>query len=266
MLGAALVWAVLTSQDTQASAAKPQWSVSGKWVVEFADQQCLARRPFSFRGKEVTVAILPWPASDGASLWLLLGDTGKKLNDAQIMVGGERTKVDGLVLKGQTTTKQFVHAAYLDGPAYARLRSTKLLSISSNQLRGEFTLASLEKVQTLLEACNLDLLNRWGFPQAGNLASFAVPGKSIVSYFQTSDYPFEAIRDGASGEALVAIRVGVDGQGKSCRLLQSAGHKALDRMTCAVTMRRARYTPARDKTGSPVEAPFITRIRWVMPQ
>jgi hypothetical protein len=48
-----------------------EWTATGKWNIEFADQQCIAARTFEDKGRKLTVALVPTPANDDARLWLM---------------------------------------------------------------------------------------------------------------------------------------------------------------------------------------------------
>jgi hypothetical protein len=44
--------------------------------------------------------------------------------------------------------------------------------------------------------------------------------------------------------------------------VESSGHAALDKGTCDLVGRRARFVPARGVDGSPMEWSYRGRIRW----
>jgi len=49
----------------------------------------------------------------------------------------------------------------------------------------------------------------------------------------------------------------------SCTITQSTGNSALDRATCSVLQRKAKFTPAKDQTGNPISDTYNTPpIRW----
>jgi protein TonB len=79
------------------------------------------------------------------------------------------------------------------------------------------------------------------------------------------DYPATALRDGASGRALVSYRVDDSGRVVACEVIASSGHPSLDSTSCALLRRRYRFTPARDSLGRPV--PFVGTevISWTLP-
>jgi protein TonB len=76
------------------------------------------------------------------------------------------------------------------------------------------------------------------------------------------DYPAEALRNGWEGDVRVDLTIGVAGRVTNCRVLQSSGHSVLDDATCRIFTARARFRPATDPSGKPIEDHFQTHINW----
>lgn len=262
-LGLALLLATAGISVGAAAQAPAPWTAQGKWVVEFADQQCSASRAFSQGGSKLTVVVIPTAASDEARLWLATADPRARLDRAKIMVGGQPLEVEGMFLKGTSANGERVYVRAMTADEYARLLSSGKLEVGSPSLNASLALSSVAAVGKLLDQCNADLLKQWGYgAEVAELSAPAKPSREAASYVSVNDYPQQAIEDGASGSARVLVAVGPDGRSKACRVLQSAGHKALDEATCMV-FKRVRYTPARNKAGQAVEAPFVGELSWV---
>jgi protein TonB len=77
-------------------------------------------------------------------------------------------------------------------------------------------------------------------------------------------YPPAAARRGESG--LVRYRLFVDTAGRveRCAITLSSGHAGLDRDTCALLARRARFVPARDGDGSAMAWEHDGAVRWTL--
>lgn len=106
-------------------------------------------------------------------------------------------------------------------------------------------------------------------PEPGVSASPRVtrpPPAELADLFSADDYPASAIRN--EQEGTVAVRLDVDTRGRvtRCSVEQSSGHTALDRTTCMILRRRARFSPATGADGQPTPSQFSTRVRWVLPQ
>ena len=92
------------------------------------------------------------------------------------------------------------------------------------------------------------------------------PLADVARYFGPGDYPAEAIRDRQEG--LVVARLWIDETGKvaSCTTVSSSGSSALDQQTCRIALEKMTFTPATDRRGKPVPAPYKLPVRWVLPR
>lgn len=65
-------------------------------------------------------------------------------------------------------------------------------------------------------------------------------------------------------EAATTIRVTIatDGKVRDCTILASSGSAELDKSACATMTNRARFRPAVDPQGRPMESTHTSRIRW----
>ena len=91
-----------------------------------------------------------------------------------------------------------------------------------------------------------------GAPQSAQLRGLVSPG----------DYPADALRNGEQGTVIFALKIGIDGLPKQCLIVQSSKSESLDRATCAVMMKRARFKPARDSHGVAVEDVYQGQLNW----
>ncbi|MFZ5747351.1 MAG: energy transducer TonB [Pseudomonadota bacterium] len=94
----------------------------------------------------------------------------------------------------------------------------------------------------------------------------AEPATSPGSWITDDDYPAAALRAGESGA--VAFRLTVDAKGAvvDCAVTEGSGSAVLDTATCALLRERARFHPAKDKSGKAASAVFASRIRWELPK
>ncbi|NJS15500.1 MAG: energy transducer TonB, partial [Sphingopyxis sp.] len=97
------------------------------------------------------------------------------------------------------------------------------------------------------------------------MPSSAVPAKPLGNpsfWVLPSDYPADALRQMVEGTT--AFQVTVDGMGSvaKCDIVESSGSPSLDAQTCTVVARRARFSPAKDAAGLPVQGTYQNRIRW----
>ena len=99
-------------------------------------------------------------------------------------------------------------------------------------------------------------------PPAVTFAEGPRPRAQMQSLIDLGDYPASALRAGEQGTTRVELIVAPNGRATGCTVTKSSGSTALDSATCRILLSRARFTPARDTTGSPVESRYSTAIRW----
>lgn len=75
------------------------------------------------------------------------------------------------------------------------------------------------------------------------------------------DYPPEAGRNRVRATVRIALQVGEEGEVTGCRIIRSGGTRLLDRETCRLVSKRARFTPAIGPAGS-FTAEYQTTIHW----
>jgi protein TonB len=84
-------------------------------------------------------------------------------------------------------------------------------------------------------------------------------GKSWVTM---DDYPAKALREHREGTTYFTVTVGTDGRAKDCVITKSSGSADLDEAACEMIVRRARFDPATDEHGKPVEMPYSNKVNW----
>jgi periplasmic protein TonB len=94
------------------------------------------------------------------------------------------------------------------------------------------------------------------------LRTSARPAMPLQSLINIADYPPSALREREQGRPGFRLTVGPDGRVTGCVILVSSGSPALDSTTCRVLRNRARFTPAVDSNGRPVEDLYWGEIAW----
>ncbi len=119
-----------------------------------------------------------------------------------------------------------------------------------------------------LETCHLDLLKSWGIDVALIKAAKVRPQPvgSPARWATNSDYPTAAQRDEKEGNVIFQLTVAPDGTVANCVVVQSSLVPELDEATCALTRKRAKFTPALDANDQPIVGFYINRIRWQIPK
>lgn len=76
------------------------------------------------------------------------------------------------------------------------------------------------------------------------------------------DYPIEALRRNEHGIVTALLRVSIEGKVSACVVTESSGSATLDTTTCSLLKKRARFQPAKDAAGSPVDGEYRLAIAW----
>lgn len=90
----------------------------------------------------------------------------------------------------------------------------------------------------------------------------AQPRVPLHAYVARDDYPASARQRAEEGTATFDLAVGPYGRVTHCTIVQSSGSGALDNASCRILRSRARFTPARDAHGNPVDDLGRGVLRW----
>jgi len=95
------------------------------------------------------------------------------------------------------------------------------------------------------------------------------PGSRLLpinpgSWVSNDDYPSLGLRENMQGMVRFTLTVEPTGRVSGCQVDKSSGWPVLDRTTCALMQRRARFAPATDSAGMPIAATYTNRFRWDM--
>lgn len=94
----------------------------------------------------------------------------------------------------------------------------------------------------------------------------AVPKGRPGDWASDSDYPSRALQLSQEGVTGFHVSIGTDGKVTDCSITKSSGSPELDKTTCDLVKRRARFTPATDGDGNPTTGSFSNSIRWQIPK
>jgi protein TonB len=93
----------------------------------------------------------------------------------------------------------------------------------------------------------------------------ASPRTSPTSWISTDDYPARPLRNGVEGLSGYRVVIGSDGRVSACEITASSGNSELDRETCRLITRRARFDPATNASGEKVVGTYSGTVRWEIP-
>lgn len=79
------------------------------------------------------------------------------------------------------------------------------------------------------------------------------------------DYPFVSLGNEITGATSFSLTVNPLGKPIRCVVTASSGSKDLDDRTCALTISRGQFFPARSASGRAVVGTYSSRVNWVIP-
>ena len=86
-----------------------------------------------------------------------------------------------------------------------------------------------------------------------------------LPWYTFDDYPMKAFEREWQGVAAMSLLIGPDGRPHSCSIDKSSGYEILDRQTCWVALKKARFSPARGPDGTPAYGVYRSQVRWSRP-
>ena len=86
-----------------------------------------------------------------------------------------------------------------------------------------------------------------------------------LPWFSLDDYPTTAFRREWQGTTNFDVIVDPQGRSVDCKIAKSSGHEMLDRQTCWVALKRARFTPAIGADGQRAYGVYRSQVVWARP-
>ena len=85
---------------------------------------------------------------------------------------------------------------------------------------------------------------------------------NLQEVVRPEDYPVEALQAYKQGTTRIKLEIDRNGGVRNCKVVESSTVPSLDRRTCELFERRARFEPARDDKGSARAATLEIPVRW----
>ncbi len=92
-----------------------------------------------------------------------------------------------------------------------------------------------------------------------------IPTTNPNRWATPSDYPLKALRRELQGTTTYLVTISNKGRVENCDITKSSGHEILDKATCKVVKRKARFIPATDANGTAVEGKYSDSVDWYIP-
>lgn len=255
-LGLAAIGLALPVGAQQPSAPKAVWAIA------WQDNQCTLTTGTDTRG---------------ISLRMTPGNANPELHvaGARDLAPGKSAKVTVTALpSGQTIQGSVYYRPYTSRPSVIRVTElghgflsafaqAEELRLVTPKGSAAFSVRGAGKALAALNQCLDVKMEEWGIDPKAYASLRKHPDASIESGVITpQDYPQAALAKNESGTVIVRVNVDTQGRVKECAVVVSSGSKSLDLTTCAIYVRRARFTPAIGSDGQPAPGYHVATVDW----
>lgn len=260
----ALVWSAAVSAETE-----PPRKPNGKWVVDFADSQCVATRDYGSEGNPLILALKAPPLGEVMQVNLLREGRGSryaKHKRATIYIGDREIDTSGVAFTPKGSNQQVFRMNLTDAQFAAFSGAGTVRIRVSGELDETFELSQMQSLITVMDLCAEDLRQVWNVPET---VSDTPPADSDDlqkidwrGIFSAEDYPAVAIRNEASGTVTVALLIDEQGRVADCTVIESSSFAALDAQSCGVIRERGRFKAAVGEDGKSAKMGLVKRVTW----
>ena len=253
-----------------ATAAAPQLrQPTGKWVVDYGDTACTAGRQYGTAQQPVTLAFRPSP--DGSVVRLMVARPGRVGDAYHFPVTttiSEKGKTTGLRFASSRGKTDIIWINFERSAIEGLPRAGEIAIKGGGAIDERFALPDMAAALKALDRCNADLRKHWNADEAGvaRVAKAAESKLPVSRLVRDSDYPEQAIMEGASGYTRMMLMIDEQGALKDCMVVETSGIASFDAMACGILIERAaKFRPALDTAGKPIRSVYTLGFRWVMP-
>ena len=256
--------ALLLAVAAPTVAAPSELLPSGKWQAEYAKSSCIISRAFGDKPNLTLFGLKPAPNSDFVTLLVIQPSRkGRGVSgEAEVRLSGgfvpEFADYWSVTINGVRVTTIGVPRATLDSLVKGDSISIKGGALVDVVLRP----TAFDKALLALKECEADLLASWGFSRAAQATVAKPPKGTMRGLIRSDDYPGNLIERGVQGTVGFRVRVEQDGSISDCAVIESSGAPDLDKHTCNLAKKRARYLPAIGHDGKPLWSFTFGRVTW----
>lgn len=276
-----LLLIVIAAAASAASAEAKQ--PTDKWVVNFADAQCLATRNYGSEHDPFFLVLKAPPLGDVIQIGLVWEGGAREATqvDGDIIFDEAPPIRTNLLQYGVQSKRQQALYANVPTAKLAPMRTATSIRIRSSDegfkrlgsrigQGGSHTDVQLQLTQMpallqVMESCVADLRDVWNVgasADAGTLKRDA--SADLANLFSGDDYPWQSLLDGQGGAVRVALLVDEKGQVADCSIIETSHVAALDAQSCALLKDRAKFEPALGTDGKPAKGAFIQTVKWMV--
>lgn len=250
-----------------AMAAKPSPRLpTGKWVVKFADAQCVAQRNYGTDDRPLYLVLKQPPLGNVMQVAVVQKrSAGAPVQfDGSLAFDGAQPSTVSVLEYQPQGTKMRTYLVNLPLESFAPATRARSVRIKTEGLDANLALSGVQPLLKVMDECVADLRKVWNIsdPQTERSAVQQGARGNLQTLFSPADYPREALGSGKGGTVRVALLVNENGKVADCSIIQTSGIAVLDAQTCAVLKDRARFTPRIGRDGNPAKEGYIQAIAW----
>lgn len=258
--------AILSSPAVAAVPPTPM-TPSGPWHVDFANSMCVLDRPY---GADGAVKLILKPSMIGNNMEVIVARTTTTIADvrggkAVIAVAGKTIASDTYFTAYSTAKARLIRAGFDEDDVDLATISGTISVDAKGEKPYSFAIPGIERALPVLAKCLEQLRTIYKVREADVGAVSTKPKGPVLALFSNDDYPREALDKNEWGTVGALIWVEVDGRVSSCQIIESNASKSLEKSTCDVVRRRARFAPAINAAKQAVRFPYFFRVRWLLP-
>ncbi|WP_447726871.1 energy transducer TonB [Sphingomonas koreensis] len=262
-----LALAAATSTPPQDDAAPAPLAADGSWVVDYADQACNVARAFGKGDQRVTFALVLMPGRETSQIVLHRPYDGKeRIREAELVIatGPDAPPITTQAISGSVTPGTRLLHANITAEGLSQIENAKSLVFRHRDQVIHLATNGMKKPLAAALACEDDLLRTWGTDPATfrSIAVHAKAARTPDTWVTPEDYPAGSLMARESGVVGVRLSISAAGNLTECKIVASSKFPTLDKETCALIRKRARYEPARMADGAKVPSVSFLRFRW----
>lgn len=289
------VWGIITASLLLASSAQAQDSGGGSlrfepssnWVMDYAEDSCALRRAFTAGDAHATVEFRQFGPGDALQI-IVATDLRPRptavsrfaftpnedgLADTDAFTASYGDGLTGMIFSGSMRPGDSVRRTtagkdWAEADRMAREQEITGLELTNAFVQDIFiSTRAMHQPMEAMRACLDELVGHWGLdPEVQRTLSRPPKPVDLASWARKvrERYPANMVYRGHSGFVNVRIAVTPEGMPSSCATPGQMTNPAFGVTACDVLMKHARFEPALDAQGQPVESYFFTRVVYMV--
>lgn len=127
---------------------------------------------------------------------------------------------------------------------------------------------SMGNIMAAMRQCTRDLMEQWGIDVERHESMIRTPKplNDASDWVSEKDYTSAMIRRGDQGVVRFRLSIDAEGSPTQCHVQGGTAPEALNDYACKLLLRRARFDPALDKNGEPMESFYRASVRFLLPR